>query len=181
MGEFHWYSLQHSLRTALLDESIGTISEMGSFLAVWLVHAAGSSSRIWSTGKDGVRFHSVGTTSIKFSVSLKKHSRQMWGLSFLIEKQEFMKILLLDVHPKSQWDGTIHGKENLLKIFEGFDGPRMTQFVTTVDAVRSLMPCVIWIWLAVTFSLLRRWSMLQRRQRIELNCSCLFYGNPKIQ
>lgn len=54
-----------------------------------------------------------------------------------------MKILLLDVHPKSQWDGTIHGKENLLKIFEGFDRPRMTQFVTTVDAVRSLMPCVI--------------------------------------
>lgn len=53
-----------------------------------------------------------------------------------------MKILLLDVHPKSQWDGTIHGKESLLKIFERFDGAKMTHYVTNVDAVHSLMPCV---------------------------------------
>lgn len=53
-----------------------------------------------------------------------------------------MKIFLMDVHPKSQWDGTIHGKECLLKIFEQFDGTRMTRFVTMVDAVHSLMPCV---------------------------------------
>lgn len=84
---------------------------------------------------------SAGTICIKFNVLSGNRSRQRWELVGT-ETQAFMKILLLDVHPKSQWDGTIHGKENLLKIFERFDGTKMTHFVTIVDAVHSLMPCV---------------------------------------